>query len=121
VRLARTDGAYVVRFTVPQTNVVRGSLLLLTALTLSPERMKIQFGFAKADFEELAARLAPLVRTGAELTLTARDLRMVYLTLWQVPEMFGSEEAFYIRLGFFKEEAYAMARELLAAVDRETQ
>jgi len=119
VRLAaRADGAYVVGLTVPQTNVVRGSLLVLTELTLSPERMTVQFGFAKADLEEMVGRLDPMVSTGAELVLTARELRMIYLALWQVPEMFGSEEAFYIRLGFFTEQTRGLAREILAAVDR---
>ena len=118
VRLAVRDGGYVVGFTVPQTNVVRGSLLVLTELTLSPERMLVQFGFAKADLEEMVGRLDPMVSTRGELVLTAGDLRMIYLALWQVPEMFGSEEAFYIRLGFFKEEAYGLARALLAAVDQ---
>ena len=120
VRLAASDGAFVVGFTVPQTNVVRGSLLVLTELTLSPERMLVQFGFAKADLEELVGRLDPMVSTGGELTLTARELRMIYLALWQVPEMFGSEEAFHIRLGFFTEQTRGLARELLAAVDRAT-
>ena len=119
VRLTtRDDGAYVVSFTVPQTNVVRGSLLVLTELTLSPERMAVQFGFAKADLEEMVGRLDPTVSVRGELVLTAGDLRMIYLALWQVPEMFGSEEAFYIRLGFFTEQTRGLAREILAAVDR---
>jgi hypothetical protein len=121
LRLAAGAGGYVVGFTVPQTNVVRGSLLVLTELTLSAERMLVQFGFEKAEFRELAERLTPAVRTGAELTLTAGELRMIYLALWQVPEMFGNEEAFHTRLGFFTDDVRGLARQLLAEVDRSAQ
>jgi hypothetical protein len=29
---------------------------------------------------------------------------MLHLAHWQAPEMFGSEQAFYIRFGFFTEQ-----------------
>ncbi|GAB1644695.1 hypothetical protein [Krasilnikovia sp. MM14-A1259] len=118
MRLAVKGGAYVVGLTVAQTNLIRGSLLVLTELEISPERMIVQFGCQKSDLDAMVERLNPITRTGAELDLTPGELRMIYLALWQVPEMFGSEEAFHTRLGFFTEETRGLARELLAAVDR---
>ncbi len=121
VSLTVRDGDYAVTLTVWQKDVVRGSLAVLTELSMSPERMIVQFGFEKAELEEMVGRLDATGMGGAELVLTGRDLRMVYLALWQVPEMFGSEEAFHTRVGFFTEQPRGLARELLAAVDRATQ
>lgn len=118
IKLTATDGAYVVTLEVFETNMIRESLRLMTDLEMSPARMLIQFGFEKPEMEELGKRLDPVVTTGAELTVTTRELRMIYLVLWQVPEMFGSEEAFNIYLGFYTEQARGSARALLAAVDR---
>jgi hypothetical protein len=118
IRLTARSGAYALALPVFETNVIRESLRLITDLEISPERMLVQFGFEKSELDELGKRLDPAVTTGAELAITSRELRMIYLVLWQVPEMFGTEEAFHIRLGFFTEQARGLARAVLAAVDR---
>ncbi|AEV85709.1 hypothetical protein ACWT_4687 [Actinoplanes sp. SE50] len=118
VRLTARDGAYVVALAVFETNLVREALRVITQLQISPDRMLVQFGFAKAELAELAERLTPAVTTGAELAVTHRELRMIYLVLRQVPEMFGTEEDFHLRLGFYTEQARGLAAALLAAVDR---
>ena len=74
--------------------------------------MLVQFGFEKSELEELGDRLAPAVTTGIELTVTNRELRMCYLVLWQVPEMFSTEEDFHIRLGFYTEQDVANAQSI---------
>jgi len=119
VRLTVRDGSWVVRFTPTQADVVRGSLVVLAELEISRLRRAIQFGFGVTEIEELVRRLDHAGVGGAGMAFTADEMRMVYLSLWQVPEMFGSEESFYVRLGFFSEHARSLARELLAATDRE--
>jgi hypothetical protein len=118
VKLTASDDAYVVTLPVFEINVIRESLRLIPELQISSARMLVQFGFEKSELKELGERLDPWVTTGAELPVTHRDLRMIYLVLWQVPEMFGTEEAFHIRLGFFTEQARGLARTLLTALDR---
>ena len=121
VILTASDGAYVIALPVFETNLIRESLRLIPQLQISSARMLVQFGFEKSELNEMGKRLDPAVTTGAKLTVTDRELRMIYLVLWQVPEMFGTEEAFHIRLGFFTEQARALARVLLATVDRVAQ
>jgi hypothetical protein len=118
IDLTGSDGAYVVVLPAFETNLIRESLRLITELQISPARMLVQFGFEKSELEELGDRLAPAVTTGIELAVTNRELRMFYLVLWLVPEMFSTEEDFHIRLGFYTEQARRLARALLTAVDR---
>lgn len=107
-----------VHFSSAQADVVRGSMVVITELDISRPRRVVQFGFGEEEVTRLVKRLDVAVADGEELSLTGNEMRIIYLSLWLVPEMFGSEESFYIRLGFFTEQAHSLARELLAAVDR---
>ena len=97
---------------------MRGSMVVITELDLSRPRRIVQFGFGREDARRLVERLDAAAADGEEIVLTGEELRMVYLSPWLVSEMFGSEESFYVRLGFFTEQAHSMACELLDAVDR---
>ena len=118
IRFKETGSPYAVILSILHTNVIRTSLLAVTSLQISPERMLVQFGFAKHELTELAERLTPVSTTGTELEVTFDELRMIYLGLRQVPDMYGSEEHFHERLGFFSEQAIHLARSLLTAMDR---
>ncbi|NEB04799.1 hypothetical protein [Streptomyces sp. SID13726] len=61
-------------------------------------------------------RLAEMLDTGEQVLLTVADLHVLHAVLLSVPSMFASEEAFHTQLGFYRENALALADGLVRAV-----
>ncbi|MGI5194769.1 hypothetical protein ACQEVY_14235 [Streptomyces sp. CA-288835] len=111
VRLA--DTGFSVRFVGAQRDLL-DEVLTFVSHHPSPE---IRTGWDKDRLMVLADSIG-----GEERTYSVEELHVLHAALVSVCSMFASEESFHIRIGFFRENALAVASGLVKAVEdaRET-
>ncbi|MEV0488045.1 hypothetical protein AB0I69_46555 [Streptomyces sp. NPDC050508] len=104
----RAEPGFAVRFPGAQRDLLRSAFEYVAGHP-SPE---IRTGWDRDRLTILAGSLAE-----GERTYTVEELHIVHAVLLSVCNMFASEEAFHIRIGFFRENARAVADGLAKAVE----
>ena len=104
----RVEPGFAVRFPGAQRDLLRSAFEYVAGHP-SPE---IRTGWARDRLTVLAASVAE-----DERTYTVEELHVVHSVLLAVCNMFASEEAFHIRIGFFRENALTLADGLVKAVE----
>ncbi|WP_146063470.1 hypothetical protein [Streptomyces sp. SM11] len=91
----------------------------------SDEAVAVQLSADRQEIDRLAERLAGDHRTARDFSLTVRELHVIHSALTAVAATFitsggFSEEGFYNRTSFFRENFDAMALSIVTAVDEAT-
>ncbi|MGW0792906.1 hypothetical protein ACWD04_33045 [Streptomyces sp. NPDC002911] len=121
IKLVRAGESFHGRLTSSQTDLMLEALQSLKGWGPSPDALSVQLGVDLQEVDRLAGRLRGDHRTTREFTLTARELHVSHSALTAVPPRFAvdgvfSEEGFYNRTSFFRENFDAMATGIVAAV-----
>ncbi|MCX4723773.1 hypothetical protein [Streptomyces sp. NBC_01306] len=109
--VARRGDGFAVRFTKWQRDLLAGSIEPVTNLR-TEEAVLIRTGFTKNQITQIESSLDGL----EEHTYSVKELHVIYSVLVSVCSMFGPEEAFHTRTGFFRENALGLAEGLVKAV-----
>ncbi|MFI8088574.1 hypothetical protein ACIF9R_09675 [Streptomyces sp. NPDC086080] len=126
IKLTRAGEAFHGRLTATQTDLMGKALGLLDDWASTDEALVVQLG---ADREEVRAELYDRLqgdhKTSREFTLTARELHVIHAAITAIAPMFlsnrgFSEEGFYNRTSFFRENFDAMALSIVHAVSEAT-
>jgi hypothetical protein len=125
IKLTRAGEAFQGRLTATQTDLVCEALRTLDGWASTDEALVVQLGADREEVGRLYDRLRGDHRTTREFTLTARELHIIHAALTAIAPMFltsggFSEEGFYNRTGFFRENFDAMASNIVSAVSEAT-
>ncbi|GHA84503.1 hypothetical protein ACIQRS_30445 [Streptomyces termitum] len=125
IKLTRAGEAFQGRLTAAQTDLMCEALRTLDGWASTDEALAVQLGADREEVDRLYDRLKGDHTTTREFTLTSRELHVIHAALTAVAPMFRtnggfSEEAFYDRIGFFRENADAMASSIVSAVSEAT-
>lgn len=106
------EGAtYVVRLTEHQRSAVSSALLFMRDRSGS-EALALQLGCSREFLGEIYRRVDENQQNGWSI----EALHVIHAALSSIGNLFASEEDFYIRLGFFRENSAAMAVSLVDAI-----
>ncbi|MFJ9105092.1 hypothetical protein ACIRJM_42300 [Streptomyces sp. NPDC102405] len=108
----REGTGFSVRFAGAQRPLLQGALLWLAHRREGEPALTVWAGCGRQRLE----RLAEMLDAGEQTLLTVADLHVLHAVLLSVPSMFASEEAFHTQLGFYRENALALAGGLVRAV-----
>ncbi|MFD3928371.1 hypothetical protein [Streptomyces sp. NPDC058614] len=109
----REGTGFSVRFVGAQRDLLGEVLPWLTHRREGEPALTVRAGCGKERLEQLSATLQ-----GAEtVVLSAEDLHILHSVLLSAYSMFASDEAFHVQLGFFRENALALAQGLALAVE----
>ncbi|MFE9940098.1 hypothetical protein [Streptomyces hirsutus] len=125
IKLTRVGEAFQGRLTATQTDLMCEALRTLDGWASTDEALVVQLGADREEVGRLCDRLKGDHRTTREFTLTSRELHVIHAALTAIAPMFltsrgFSEEAFYNRTGFFRENVDAMASSIVRAVSEAT-
>lgn len=113
------DGRYLLNLSDPQRAAILTTLELLLSRSISAEALIVQTGANRTELQTLASRLS--TDTG-DRALSAMDIHVLHATLTSSLNQFAdSEEDFYIRVGFFRENILDLARGLVHTMNELTQ
>jgi hypothetical protein len=113
VGLSEKSNGYQLRLTGPQRQLVRSVLEVMQLLNSPEEAIVVQTGRSRADLESFSDRFSE----STVEALTADDLHVLHAVLTVVGHQFPpSEEAFYIRVGFFREHVAGLASSLVEQI-----
>lgn len=110
--LARAGDGYIIRPTGPQQALL-GSVLLFMRDRRESDRAL--FAWVGCDRDRLA-EFHGKIKSGEETPFSIGDLHVIHASLLSVCNLFSSEEDFYIKIGFFRENVVALANGLVKAV-----
>ncbi|MBL7488081.1 hypothetical protein I6A60_10525 [Frankia sp. AgB1.9] len=113
IDIARRESGYTVRLTDRQRATIRAVLLFIRDHG-GPEAVILQLGCSVEVLETLNQRLGD----GGPRDWSIEEIHSIYSALGAIGNLFSSEEEFYIRLGFFRENSIAMALSLLESLMR---
>ncbi|MGW0760209.1 hypothetical protein ACWD1Y_27655 [Streptomyces sp. NPDC002814] len=122
LKLTRDGDAFIVRLTPRQVAAMYEALSHLSSGGYYGDtELTLLVGAGREPVEALVARLAGRHTESRDFRLTIEELHMVHSALTAAPTMFGrdglfAEEPFHIRLGFYRENFYALASAVLRAV-----
>lgn len=108
----REGDGYLLRLTVPQKSLIGSVLLFIRDRRESDRAMLALAGCSRARLGELSAR----INGEGRAQLSIEDIHTIYSALASICTLFSSEEDFYIKIGFFRENVVALANGLIAAV-----
>ncbi|MFI1420013.1 hypothetical protein ACH4VX_18905 [Streptomyces sp. NPDC020731] len=125
IKLTRAGEAFRGRLTATQTDLMCEALRTLDGWASTDEALVVQLGAGREEVRRLCDRLQGDHRTSREFTLTTRELHVVHAAITATAPMFlsnrgFSEEGFYNRTGFFRENFDAMASNIVNAVSEAT-
>ncbi|MFD3624590.1 hypothetical protein [Streptomyces sp. NPDC058698] len=125
IKLTRDGEAFHGRLTATQTSLMGKALGILDDWASTDEALVVQLGADHEEVRRLYDRLQGDHRTSREFTLTARELHVIHAALTAIAPMFlsnrgFSEEGFYNRTSFFRENFDAMASSIVNAVSEAT-
>ncbi|MFD8494928.1 hypothetical protein [Amycolatopsis sp. NPDC059657] len=110
--VASSADRYVVRTAGPQRSVLESALLFMRDRRELDHALKTRVGCSRAKLSELYEQ----IKSGEESSLSIDDLHTIHSVLLSVCSLFASEEDFYIKIGFFRENVLALANALAKAV-----
>lgn len=125
IKLTRVGEAFHGRLTATQTDLMGSALGLLDDWASTDEALAVQLGADREEVRRLYDRLQGDHRTPREFTLTARELHVIHAAITAITPMFlsnrgFSQEGFYNRTSFFRENFDAMASSIVSAVSEAT-
>ena len=110
--LVRAGDGYIIRPTGRQRSLL-GSVLLFMRDRREPDRALFTWvGCERARLTEFHEQ----IKSGDEVPFSIKDLHVIHAALLSVCNLFSSEEDFYIKIGFFRENVVALANGLIKAV-----
>ena len=110
--VVREGGGYLIRPTVPQKSLIGSVLLFMRDRRESDRALFALAGCSRARLGELCVRINEKER----VQVSVEDFHTIYSVLTSVPTLFSSEEDFYIKIGFFRENVVALANGMLTAI-----
>jgi hypothetical protein len=123
LKLTRDGDAFIVRLTPRQVAAMYEALSHLSSGGYYGDtELTLLVGAGREPVEALVARLAGRHTESRDFRLTIEELHMVHSALTAAPTMFlergglFAEEPFNIRLGFYRENFYALASAVQRAV-----
>ncbi|MEV1084856.1 hypothetical protein AB0I98_42720 [Streptomyces sp. NPDC050211] len=122
LKLTRDGDAFVARLTPRQVAAMYEALSHLSGHDYGDTELTLLVGAGREPVEALVARLAGRHTESRDFRLTIEELHMVHSALTAAPTMFlergglFAEEPFNIRLGFYRENFYALASAVQRAV-----
>ncbi|MFI2720487.1 hypothetical protein ACH5AI_29805 [Streptomyces collinus] len=122
LKLTRDGDAFIVRLTPRQIAAMYEALSCLRERDYGDTELTLLVGSGREAVDALVERLAGRHTESRDLRLTMEELHMMYSALTAVPALFVergglfAEEPFNIRLGFYRENFYALAQAVLQAV-----
>ncbi|MFH8475110.1 hypothetical protein [Streptomyces sp. NPDC018000] len=125
IKMTEADGSFRTRLTSTQTDLMLEALLTLQGWGYSDEAVAVQLNADREEIDRLAERLTGDHKTTRDFTLTAHELHVIHSALTAVATTFisnrgFSEEGFYDKTSFFRENFDAMALSIVTAVDEAT-
>ncbi|MFJ7292403.1 hypothetical protein [Streptomyces collinus] len=122
LKLTRDGDAFIVWLTPRQIAAMYEALSCLRERDYGDTELTLLVGSGREAVDALVERLAGRHTESRDFRLTMEELHMVYSALTAVPALFVergglfAEEPFNIRLGFYRENFYALAQAVLQAV-----
>ncbi|MFE3592861.1 hypothetical protein ACFXOY_35765 [Streptomyces niveus] len=123
-----TDGdSFVVRLTPSQREAMCRSLELLASRDFTDTAITLQLGVDREEIATLIEHLSGNQDASQDIRLRARDLHALHSALTAAATMFVerggsfSEEAFYHRLGFFRENFDSLALNIVETASQATR
>lgn len=110
--VVREGDGYLIRPTAPQKSLIGSVLLFMRDRRESDRALLAVVGCSRARLGELCVRINGKDR----VQLSVEDFHTIYSALASVCTLFSSEEDFYIKIGFFRENVVALANGLLTAI-----
>ncbi|MGA5077501.1 hypothetical protein ACPC37_07795 [Streptomyces griseoincarnatus] len=125
IKLTRVGEAFQGRLTATQTDMMCNALGTLKGWASTDEALVVQLGADREEVNRLYDRLQGDHKTPRVFTLSARELHVIHAALTAIAPMFlsnrgFSEEGFYNRTSFFRENFDAMASSIVTAVSEAT-
>ncbi|MGW0788831.1 hypothetical protein ACWD04_11380 [Streptomyces sp. NPDC002911] len=125
IKMTEVEGSFRTRLTSTQTDLMLEALRTLQGRGYSDEALAVQLSAGQEEIDRLAERLKGDHKTTRDFTLTARELHVIHSALTSVATTFisrdgFSEEGFYNKTSFFRENFDAMALSIVRAVDEAT-
>ncbi|MFI7140534.1 hypothetical protein ACIBQ5_23165 [Streptomyces massasporeus] len=118
----RDGEAFIVRLAPRQVAAMYEALSHLSEQDYGDTELTLLVGAGREAVDALVERLAGRQTESRDFRLTMEELHMVHSALTTAPVLFVerggvfAEEPFHIRLGFYRENFYALARAVLQAV-----
>jgi hypothetical protein len=110
--VARRAGAYTLSLTDPQRNLIDSVLLFMRDRPDLDTQLFVQVG---TDHSGLTA-IYEKIKNFEKPSVSLEELHVVHSSLAVAWSLFSSEEDFYVRIGFFRENVSAVAAGLVRAV-----
>ncbi|GAA2939634.1 MULTISPECIES: hypothetical protein [Streptomyces] len=125
IKVTAVKGSFHTRLTSAQTDLMLEALRTLQGWGYSDEALAVQLNAGQEEIDLLAERLRGDHKTDRDFTLTGRELHVIHSALTAVATTFisgggFSEEGFYNKTSFFRENFDAMASSIVRAVDEAT-
>lgn len=116
VKVAEGTGTGVaLSFTVQQRDAILSVAELMRDLPISALEFEAQVGGSREDVGQIESRLRDS-GDGAAVGLSMTELHLIHAMLMASQNQFASEEDFYVRVGFFRDNITGLARGLVRAV-----
>jgi hypothetical protein len=122
LKLTRDGDAFIARLTPRQAAAMYEALSCLRERDRGDTELTLLVGAGREAVDALVERLAGRHTESRDFRLTMEELHMVHSALTATPTLFlersglFAEEPFNIRLGFYRENFYALAHAVLQAV-----
>ncbi|GGS54908.1 hypothetical protein GCM10010171_57570 [Actinokineospora fastidiosa] len=100
-----------------QKDAICGCFSLMTSLAVSSNAIRVQVGASIGELRILEAQFASAVKAGW-LELAEQEVHVVHAVLLSSVEQFAVEEAFHVRIGFYRENIRDLVEESFALSTR---
>ncbi|WP_432073817.1 hypothetical protein [Streptomyces wuyuanensis] len=107
LRIKREGKHYLLRLTQPQRDLVREALLFIRDSADGNIASLVRTGACRASLTQTWERLAD-----GEVRLTVEEVHVLFSALAAVVVAIPSEQEFFTRIGFFREQAVSLANAL---------
>jgi hypothetical protein len=121
LKMTRDGDAFIARLAPRQVSAMYEALSLLCEQNYGDTELTLLVGAGREMVDALVERLAGRHTESRDIRLTLGELHMVHSALTAAPTMFlersglFAEEPFNIRLGFYRENFYALASAVVRA------
>lgn len=115
IKLEPANGGYALTPTPSQLDMFRWIVAFISDMEISDECMRLQVGQGRHGVAHLAAKLVE-AEAGAPTECSIKDLHTLHAALMVTWNQILSEEAFYRRLGVFRENVIAVAHGMVTAI-----
>lgn len=114
VQLRLSDDGIVLQLTSTQRNAVMTAASVASELRVPDLAIELRFAAPRQALADVASRFGD----SDLIIVTTAELQIVYQLFRSLPDCFSSEEDFYTRTGYFKENFIGLSRGLLDSMAR---